>query len=134
MIIHIVAPFAVVIPFTGLSSLSGGDPNSSIINIMQTAFAKNNNAGQPQYQYFINKLNEGRLVYINTKMALPTLTPLQNLGVNNSPLPAIKLSNTIENIIKKIPDNVKTEKDLAKLKAGNPSYYQEGKQIEKGRI
>ena len=67
-------------------------------------------------------------------MALPTLTPLQNLGVNNSPLPAIKLSNTIENIIKKIPDNVKTEKDLAKLKAGNPSYYQEGKQIEKGRI
>ena len=134
MIIHIVAPFAVVIPFTGLSSLSGGDPNSSIINIMQTAFAKNNNAGQPKYQYFINKLNEGRLVYINTKKVSSSLIPMFDLGREKLPQTVTKLDNTLEKIIKKIPDNVKTEKDLAKLKAGNPSYCQEGKQIEKGRI
>ena len=120
MIIHIVAPFAVVIPFTGLSSLSGGDPNSGIINIMQTAFAKNNNAGQPQYQYFINKLNEGRLVYINTKKVSSSLIPMFDLGREKLPQTVIKLDNTLERIIKKIPDNVKTEKDLAKLKAGNP--------------
>lgn len=51
MIIHIVAPFAVVIPSTGLSSLSGGDPNSGIINIMQTTLAKNNKNGNPRLNY-----------------------------------------------------------------------------------
>lgn len=133
MIIHIVAPFAVVIPSTGLSSVSGGDPNSGIINIMQTALAKNNKNGNPRLNYFKKEIAEGNLEYIDTKRVLLNNIPQRDSrGVNLSPTAVI--SNTLAKSITKILYNVKTEKDLAKLKAGNLSYYQEGKQIEKGRI
>lgn len=132
MIIHIVAPFAVVIPSTGLSSVSGGDPNSGIINIMQTALAKNNKNGN-RLNYLKKEIAEGNLEYIDTKRVLLNNIPQRDSrGVNLSPTAVI--SNTLAKSITKILYNVKTEKDLAKLKAGNPSYYQEGKQIEKGRI
>ena len=88
---------------SSLSRVSGGDPNSGIINIMQTAFAKNNNAGQHQYQYFINKLNEGRLVYINTKKVSSSLIPMFDLGREKLPQTVIKLDNTLEKNYKKNP-------------------------------
>ena len=100
---------------------------------MVTALAKNNKSGNPRLNYFKKEIDEGNLEYIDTKRVLRNNIPQRDLrGVNLSPTAVI--SNTLTESITKILYNVKTEKDLAKLKAGNPSYYQEGKQIEKGKI
>ena len=99
---------------------------------MQTALAKNNKNGN-RLNYLKKEIAEGNLEYIDTKRVLLNNIPQRDSrGVNLSPTAVI--SNTLAKSITKILYNVKTEKDLAKLKAGNPSYYQEGKQIEKGRI
>lgn len=100
---------------------------------MVTALAKNNKSGNPRLNYFKKEIDEGNLEYIDTKRVLRNNIPQRDLrGVNLSPTAVI--SNTLTESITNILYNVKTEKDLVKLKAGNPSYYQEGKQIEKGKI
>lgn len=73
------------------------------------------------------------LEYIDTKRVLLNNIPQRDSrGINLSPTAVI--SNTPTESITKILYKVKTEKDLADTKMENPSYCQEGKQIEKGKI
>ena len=97
------------------------DNNNAVINVINTAYGKDRNNGEPNFQWFTNKIKDGNgLLYLNKKKSIAWFEAYQG------DFPAVlQTSDALSKfILSDRAKDVKTEEDLAQAKQANPSLYQ----------